>query len=296
MKKRLVVAAILVSAFVSGCASHSINQGKNLSASGIAYTDAVDQLLDVAADKLIDFDTAELKKSRLGSNPTKIINDKNQALLLLLAEIEVFRAKTRLLKTYFVNLQSLSNSSIKDDAGAAVESLSDSISKLNQKIEDDGKKEKLTDDQKEQIGALGGLVAKAIHGEKVRRALKRDAKIIAVCLAHHENQINNMSSILKDRFKAENDLYLNKKIISPYIDRSKTLGRDWDEHRKTWLKTQFVNEKLTTAKEAAKQLRGVWGDILAGKNDVNSLSALISDVNEFVLATKALKDASKKQQ
>ena len=51
--------------------------------------------------------------------------------------------------------------------------------------------------------------------------------------------------------------------------------------------------QLATANEAAKQLRSVWVDILQGKTDINSLSILISDVNEFVTAVQALEAADK---
>lgn len=290
MKKHVFVALGLATILMSGCVTQSIQQGKDLSTSGIAYTKAVDKLLDATTDRVIDFDTEELKKTRRGSDLKGMITQKNIAVVDLLKEIGKFRAQTKLLKTYFLNLQALADSPVEDDAGGAVQTLSDSISKLNEALggEDGNENLKLTEDQKKQIGAMGGLVASTIHAVKIKRALARDAEVIGVYLALQENQIGNITGILQDRFRAENDLFLNEKVIAPYVDKSRTLGADWANNRKQWIKAQFISQQLVTAKEAAKQLRGVWADILQGRTDNNSLSVLISDVNEFVTIVQAL--------
>jgi hypothetical protein len=291
MKKNVFVALGLAAMLMSGCVTQSIQQGKDLSISGIAYTEAVDKLLDVTTDRVIDFDTEELKKTRRGSDLKGMISQKNQAVVDVLIEIERFRAHTKLLKTYFLNLQALANSQVKDDMGGTVQLLSNSISKLNNNLGGKDGKENLTDDQKKQIGALGGLVASTVHAGTIKRALARDAEVIGIYLALQENQLQNLAGILRDRFLAENDLFLNEKVIAPYIDKSQVLGAGWAKDRKKWFKTQFVSQRLLTAQEATKQLRGVWADILQGKTDTNSLSVLISDVNEFVITVQALEAA-----
>ncbi len=293
MKPRHILVAVGLSALlINGCATQHIQQGKDLSSSGIAYTEAINKLLDVAVDRIIDFDTEELKKSRIGSNLRDQITQKNQAVVDIISEIEEFRGHTKLLKAYFLNLQALADSSVKEDAGSAVKTLSYSVSKLNKELGGKDGKETLTDDQKEQIGALGGLVANSILAAKIKRALSRDAEIIGIYLSHQENQLTNIAGILRDRFDTENDLFLEEMVVAPYVDKDMKLGTNWATDRKKWFKTQFISQQLTTAQEAVKQLRGVWGDILQGKSDLNSLSALISDVNEFVTVAQALKEAN----
>jgi hypothetical protein len=169
--------------------------------------------------------------------------------------------------------------------------LSDSISKLNKTLGGEDGKENLTDEQKKFLGALAGIAAKTIHAAKIKRALTRDAEVIAVYLSLQENQLKNIAGILKDRSDAENDLFLQEKVIAPYVNTEQSLGATWASDRKKWFETHFVSRQLETAQEAAKQLRGVWMDILQGKTDINSLSVLISDVNEFVTTVKALKEA-----
>lgn len=171
-------------------------------------------------------------------------------------------------------------------------SFSDNISKLNKSLVGKDGKESLSEDQKKQIGALGSLVANAVHAAKIKNALQRDAEVIGTYLALQENQLENIAEMLQDRFQAENDLFLNEKVIAPYVEMNKPLSASWSTDRKEWIKASFINEQLNTAKEAAKQLRSVWGDILEGKTDINSISVLVSDVNEFVVTAQALKDAN----
>ena len=273
---------------VNGCTTQPIQQGKNLSSSGIAYTDAINSLLEVTADRIIEFDTEELKKTRRGPNLKQMITEKNDAVLDLLGELSNIQAQTKLLKTYFLNLQALADSPVRNDAGSAVQALSSSISSLNR-----NSSTRLTDEQKQQIGALGGLVANSLHSAKIKRALTRDAEIIGRYLSLQENQLEIVAGILKDRFEADNDLFLQEEVIAPYVDKQQDLGPDWEANRKQWLEARLINQQLSTAQEAAKQLRGVWADILQGKTDINALSVLISNINEFVTSVEGLDAASK---
>ena len=292
MNKQTFLVFGLSALLVSGCATQTIQGGKDLSTSGIAYAEAVNNLLDVTVDRVIEFDNEELMKSRRGSNLRKTVEQKNEAVLAVISEISEFRAQTMLLKVYFLNLQALADSPIKDDAGSTVEALSDSISKHNKPLGGEDGKESLSNEQKKQIAALGGLIAHSVHAANIKTALARDAETIGIYLSHQENQLKNIAGMLQDRFDAVNDLFLEENVIAPYVDTSKPVrGTNWAANRKKWLETQFISQQLVTAQEAAKQLRGVWADTLQGRTDLNSLSVLISDVNEFVTTVQALREA-----
>lgn len=82
MKNKICIVISLLLILLCGCAAQNIQQGKDLSSSVIAYTEAVDNLLDVTIDQVIDFDSAELRKSRRGSDPRAMIVAKNEIILL----------------------------------------------------------------------------------------------------------------------------------------------------------------------------------------------------------------------
>ena len=113
-----------------GCAAtQSVQDGKNLSASGISYSESINKLVDVGIDKVIDFDSEELKKTRFGSE-TELedrINDHNEKLGDIVFELERFQKQTNILKAYFISLQSLSDLAIKNDTEGAINSLSSTV-------------------------------------------------------------------------------------------------------------------------------------------------------------------------
>lgn len=282
---------VLVCCALSACVTQTIREGKDLSTSGIAYAQAVNALLDATTTVVIDFDNKEAIKSRLSSDPAGWLKKRDDAVAALLVEIAQFRAQTQVLKAYFVNLQALADSSVKDDAGPAVQALSDTISKLNVSL---GRKELLTPDQSQQIGALAGLAAQAVQAEKIRRALRRDAPVIGTYLALQQQQLASITAILKDRYGAEQALFHAEKVAGPYAELNQPLDPGWADARKQWLMSAFTNQQLDAANAAAEQLRGVWADIVQGKNDIGALSDLISDIDQFVITADALKSASAK--
>ncbi len=272
-----------------GCtAAQSVQDGKDLSASGISYSESISKLVDIGIDKVIDFNSEELKKSRFGSESEleDRINQHNTKLGGDISELERFQKQTNILKAYFESLQSLSDLSIKSDAEGAINSLSSIIDKINK---ENGGESQLNDDQLKQIGVLGGLVAKSVHAEKIKKILTRDASVIGVSLALHENQLKNIVDILQDRFLGENELFLNESIIYPYIDTSKDLDKNWADNRKKWIKSKFVIEQLNVVNDAIKQLQGVWKDIVAGGSDIDSVGSVISDLNDFLDAISSLR-------
>ena len=291
--KHYGVCAVFIIALIlnTACApTQTIEQSRDLSSSGLTYTTAVEALVDSTVLRIIDFDSASVIKSRRGQSEDqlkKILTAHNEALSALIAELEIFNGQNKLLQSYFINLQALADSPIKEDVGGSVSALSGSINELNKSLKGDFD---LTPQQQTEIGKLAGLVAQSAQASKLKSALQRDAEIIATQLALHEQQLENITGILQDRFDAENELFFREQVEKPYAstDPSAELGPSWQAARATYLRTQFTNQKLATAQIAAKQLRGIWTDILQGRNDTGSLRILISDVNEFVTSIENL--------
>jgi len=291
--KHYGICAVFIIALIlnTACApTQTIEQARDLSSSGIAYTTAVEALVDSTVVRIIDFDSASVIKSRRGQTEDqlkKILAAHNEALSALVAELEMFKGQNKLLQSYFVNLQALADSPIKEDVGGAVSTLSSSINGLNQSLQSDYE---LSPQQQAEIGKLAGLVAQSAQAAKLKKTLQRDAEIIAIQLALHEQQLEIITEILQDRFDAENELFFREQVEKPYAstDPSAELGPGWQAARATYLRTQFTNQKLATAQIAAKQLRGIWTDILQGRNDTGSLRILISDIDEFVTSIENL--------
>ncbi len=292
--RRIFVPVSLI-LILSGCPgpSQRIQSAKHLSTSGVLYADTVNGLMSVTIDRIIDFDSTEALQIRKWADEKKLkqnIEKKNADLIKFLKELNSFRRYTQLLKAYFLNLQALADSPVRKDMGAAVERLSESIKSANKEIRKK-KNIELSKETMDGFAALSGLVAKHIHAAKIRDALRRDAGIISEQLILHEKLVEDINDLLKGRFQEEEDEFLTEKVIGPYVDKQQEIGDQWKKDRKKWLTSQFTIESLKKAKEAAKQLRAVWEEILQGRSDLGSITLLLQDINEFVEVVDKINEA-----
>ena len=279
----------------SGCSSNTLKKSRNVSASGIAYADSVNELLDESIKQVIDFDSHELLKTRIGTNPKRMLKEKNKALTNLINEINRFRYQTSLMKNYFINLQALSDSTVKDDIGASVGTISNSIKHLNNRSskEDNSLQYAITEEQQTYIGSLTGILLGAHYAANIKATLKRDAAIIGTQLLLQEKQLKHILSILKNRLSTGNALYLEEKVVAPYINSDTPIidKKMWVTNRREWFKMQQVAPIFAKVKEAHKALRLAWEDILRGKEDIEATSTMLADVNEFVTTLQHLDKA-----
>jgi hypothetical protein len=274
--------------------SQRIQSTKDLSSSGILYAEAVDGLLNVTIDRIIDFDSTEALQVRKRAKEEMLeqsIKERDAALIELLNELNSFKKYTQQLKAYFQNLQALANSSVQKDTGAAVLELSKSINNANEVIRKD-KAIELDKETMDDISALGGLVAKQVHAAKISTALRRDAGIISEQLILHEKLIENLAEMLEDCFDVESDKFYSDKVFGPYVNKQQKIGVQWKKDRKVWLTSQFTLGSLNKAKEAAKQLRAIWEEILQGRSDLGSITMLLQDINEFVEVVNEINNAN----
>jgi hypothetical protein len=219
------------------------------------------------------------------------IQERDSAILELIKELNSFRRYTQQLKVYFLNLQALANSPIQAETGSAVRELSNSINNANKDI-NEMKELKLSDEEINGIASLSQLVAKGVHAAKINAALQRDAKIIGEQLLLHEKFLDYLTDMHVDRSRIESDEFRNLKVIGPYAKKEAKIGKQWKKDRKTWLKSQYIFESLNKAKEAARQLRSVWEQILLGQSDPASITLLLQDINEFVVTINKIKEAN----
>lgn len=290
----------VISIFIVGCSSNTLTKSQDMSASGIAYADSVNELLDETVKQVIDFDSKELLKTRSGSDREKMLKEKNSALTKLIKEINHFRYQTSLMKNYFINLQALAESTVADDIGVSVGEISGTIQYLNHrpKNADDVKRinKQLTEEDEGYIATLTGMMVRSHFAANIEAALKRDAPVIGTQLLFQEKQLDHILSILQDRLALGSKIHLVEKVRSPYIDTETPIEDEemWITHRREWFEMRQAASVFSDVKEAHKALRVAWEDILRGKQDVGSVSIMLEDVNEFVSTLHALDESRNK--
>ena len=300
MKKTTTLVVGAISIFVAGCSSNTLTKSQNMSASGIAYADSVNELLDETIKQVIDFDSKELLKTRAGTNPRKMLKEKNESLTELIKEINHFRYQTSLMKNYFINLQALAESTVADDIGVSVGEISGTIQYLNHRPKDidDIKRinKQLTEEDQGYISTLTGMMVRSHFAANIEAALKRDAPVIGTQLLLQEKQLDHILSILQDRLSVGSRIHLVENVRSPYIDTDMPIDdkETWITHRREWFEMQQAASVFDDVKEAHQALRTAWEDILRGKQDVGSVSTMLEDVNEFVSTLHALDESRKR--
>lgn len=295
-----IVAASVACLGLGGCmgSTRTVQQGKDLCGAGIQYTEALDMLLNATIETVIDYDSDELIRQRKYADPNDLrgfLEERNQALVEQVKTLETFRNDGRRLHAYFVSLQGLADARLQESAAAAVGDLSASIAAANGNLK---KSQHLSLNEQEQaaVSQFGGLVAKGVHAEAVKRALRRDAPVIAEQLVLHEKLIEKLQGILEDRYAGQMDVIRNQKIRKPYVAAAEPLGDEWKADRRQWIRSSFCLEELTKAVEAIRQMRFIWAGVLEGRQNIESVQLALNDLYAFTQAVRTLHEAGKEQE
>lgn len=279
---------------LAGCSNSTLVKTQDLSASSVAYTDTINELLDETIKQVIDVDSRELIRARAATNPKKVLNQRNKSLTELIGKINYFRQQTSLMNNYFVNLQSLADSTVKDDVGVSVGRISSRIHYMNnrpQNAEDERRITRLLNEEEEgYIGKLTGMIVGSYYAARIEAALRRDAPIIGKQMLLQEKQLNHIVGILKDRLDVGNTMHLTDNVVGPYIDKDGGSfdKNTWMESRRQWFQLEKAAPIFGKVKEAHTALREAWEDILRGKKDIGSVDIMLADVNDFLGTLHAL--------
>jgi len=274
------------------------NQGRDLCTAGIQYTEALDELLDVTIRTMIDYDSDELLRQRKFADPNdlrRFLDERDKALIEQVKTLEAFRNHGRRLRAYFVGLQALADAKVQESAAAAVEDLSGSVTAANASLARSNHLD-LNEQERAYLSKLGGLVAKGVHAEAVRKALVRDAAVIAEQLILHEKLLERLRGILEDRYAGQMDVVRNQKIRKPYVNAAESLGDEWKADRAQWIRSSFCLDELTKAGEAIRQMRFIWAGILQGEQNVESVQLALNDIYAFTQAVYTLHEADKEKE
>ncbi len=299
-RKTMKTAMILGCLALGGCLgpTQTLQQGSDLCAAGVQYAEALDQLLDVTIETVIDYDSDELLRQRKYADPNdlrRFLDERDDALIEQVKTLETFRNHGQRLQAYFVGLQELVDAKVQDSAAAAVGDLSSSIAAANESLKKSQKLD-LTEEEQAAVSQLGGLVARSVHAKTVKTVLRRDAAVVAEQLALHEKLLEKLRAILEDRYAGQRDVVRNQKIRKPYVAAGEPLGDEWKADRKQWIRSNFCLEELTRATEAVRQMRFVWAGILEGRRSVESVQLALNDIHEFTQAVLALHEARSEEE
>lgn len=281
--------------------TYTIHQSTKFSDVGIKYTEAVEELLRVTEDTIIEDDsntllyiqdlTSQKDKKEESRLLEKRLKQHDEEVLAILKTLSQFRRQTRLLNAYFINLQALARTDAPSDTAKAVGQLSASIDNARLALE---KSERLSisEPEREAVSDLAELVSRGVQSSKLREALERDAPIIGGELLLHEKLLTKLAGILEQSAKKRFVNERKVKVLKPYKSKKIKNKEQWKKARESLLKSTTTIPTLEAATEAARQMRLFWKSILEGRTDVTSIQLLLADINDLTAALGKLKGAA----
>lgn len=287
---------LLLFAFLglSACSSARINQFKNFSQAGIAYSEAANIVLKEAGNTVIDesSDTLILVRNALTADERKqeIIrkNQSDREFLEIFADIH---RHTSLLRDYFIALRALAESSAPTEIGKSTGALYGSLSKLHPKIENASIAGKPV---KDLIEPAVTLVITQVQQAALEKELRERAAAIERELALQHAAMKAVSEGMKARLEAILNSQESTGVVLPYIDDGKPpkneLPESWAKRRREILVAITSVEAVTAAAEAAKKLKMSFETLVKNEFSLVDLQLLLQDINQVLAVFEAVKE------
>lgn len=291
----LYAAAALVQ---GGCASVSVERGKDLSSAGVAYAQATAAVIDMAVDAAIDASSERQIRKRMGPATTPqeraereaTLKELDQALVENVQNYVRLKRSVGAVQAYFTGLQALAGATPAQATENAVQGLVGHVNGLNLALQ--GGKE-IGSEKSSAIAGIAGMFVKQAHGAALARALERDAPIIARALVLQELALRLAVGDVVASMNDANARFERDRVIKPYLAGG--VGQDWADDRRTAVKTRAIGtspQAVASAADAARQMQAVWGRILSGETSGAEFSLMLREVQELLTAANALKKAN----
>ena len=295
-----IKAILVVLLALQGCASVQLERGKDVSAAGIAYTEALDAVIDLAIDGAIDRSSEShiIKQMKAAATPeeraerTTTLKTSDDELVTSAQLYTRLRRSVGALRSYFVGLGALAGAKPAEATEAAVKNLAERINGLNATLE---RSHPISKEKSGAIAALAKQVVRQAHGAAVGHALERDAETIGRALALQELTLETARRDIGAAIRMRNDRLHRERVLAPFLAGG--IGSDWAADRRTALRVRALGstpEALDDAQAAARQMQVVWARVLSGELSADELLATLRDMQELLDAAVALKQADKK--
>ncbi len=294
MRIRAVVMVMSLVA-LGGCASSvTVKQSTQLADAGIAYGQAAQDVLTLARDRYIDWESNSLieeVRDRPACTAQEVAGEQTPSTDCA-ALIEDFTQQTDndkklveqyaglidhadALGRYFQALKTLATYDAASGAESAADRLIDRINGLSDKLEG---KAAITAAQKDAWGKLAGLVGNAIKAERLRARLRADAAPIGRAIDVQDGVLASNAAVLEGMDAAAREEAFLENVRKPYLTNSIGSASAWRQARYAALFPGPEITQLQALRSASESLRDVWRDILSGTGSVESAAAVFDDI------------------
>lgn len=296
-RNTVAVTLIIASLGLAGCTTTArINQFKNFSTVGVAYTNALDPLLNSAGEAAIDADSLILEEAfptiqnKGAITRAQELEKHNQLLRDRLAILNDIKLHARLLRTYFQALGSLAESDAPEGIGAGTTEVVKQLGNISPKIKEAKIGEASVADF---IGPAVKIVVKNFQRAALDRELSTRSPVIERELELQSAALQAITRTMREDLRVQFNQRMFKEVFVPYTDtKNVMLPGDWTQKRKVNLTSEVSVAAADAAANAAKDLKTAFISLVEGGFTLSDLPVIINDINAILdLVELAKKDS-----
>lgn len=307
MKMKVVFAFVILSC-VSGCLSFGVEDKNNIAVTGANYSNDTSELVDEAINASISSESLSFVPQIISVPPINDPRFSEQALteklnvangLLIDNTVIALELKASLdsVNAYFIGLQALVDDPTAERNALAVAGLADQVNGLNNAMQKKGYGEPvLSNEKKNALVQLTKVISDQIHARKVKKAVKRDAQVIAMALYLQSEVLSNSEQTIFRALTSMTNRFYVLKVEEPYQKQNNQLNETWIANRTLYIKTSASIKELEAKKnnrdDSMLQIN-LWSAALNGNYDASIVSQQIQDMREMIALKTAIEKASK---
>ena len=295
-KIKLIFCVVSALLFLNGCATQLTNNAERFAQAGIEFSDSIPLVMDESFKKSIQIDSQALLETRsfLVSKTIKekffLLKKQNNALMKRAELFKDIKKHAKVLKAYFIAIESLASSDAPTNVKENTTSLLLEISKINEDM-----KNKLTNKAfdgaatlKEIIPKAGAYIVSGIKTKALELELKKNGRAIEQELALFEGIMKLLEqTAIKENNTIQTQLMknnINMPFIDNKIDNNKSISENWVSSRTQIFLNATEISPFTIAKKAAQLLKLNFIAIIKGQSTKGNIKTLTITVNELAKA------------
>ena len=278
----VAVTLLIASVGLAGCTTTArINQFKNFSTVGVAYTNALDPLLNSAGEAAIDANSLILEEAFPASQDKDAIaraqelETHNKLLRDRLAILNDIKLHAHLLRTYFQVLGSLAESDAPEGIGTGATEVVKQLGCISPKIKEAKIGKASVADF---IGPAVKIAVKNFQRAALDRELSTRSPFIERELELQSAALQAITRTMREDLRVQLNQRMFKEIFAPYT-KDASLPKDWTQKRKVNLTSELAVAAADAAANAAKDLKTAFISLVEGGFTAADLPAIINDIN-----------------
>lgn len=274
----------MMTTFLGGC--RSTDEYKKLAQAGTNYSNALNQLLDIAVETRINESSEELLLQDRTINRTfdnyKKFSDSDSNLINL---VNLLKKHNSLLSKYFQMLQDLAGSNAPERTQTAIGGVINNLNTVGQTLRTSNLIE-----NKEVFQGIGKLIVSSQIRGALKEELEKRNQTIMLELKTQQELLNILSTQIKSELKGIQDRQELRLVIEPLLKPTAIASEDvWITTRRELLTQELTAAELETASQALGDFQSIFQDFVEGRSSSARIDSLLTDIENLLSVIEKLK-------